>query len=98
MYESLVHVDSVCATDLPKLVLDLLFHNLVNLLPLDPFLLVPRLLLEIFKELINRVLPLFMLLLDPPAFLLPFDVLLKSFQDRKLDHPPPVKLSCVLPN
>jgi hypothetical protein len=39
-----------------------------------------------------------MLLLDPPAFLLPLDVLLESFKDGKLDHSPPVKLSCVLLN
>ena len=79
MYKPLIYIGSVGSADLSELVLDLILHDLVELLPLDPLLLIPRLLFQILKELINRILSLFVLLFNLLALLsylgIPFESL-----------------------
>jgi hypothetical protein len=93
MHQPFFKICPVTFCDLSELILNLILLYLVQLLLLLPFLLHPCLLLQIFKELINSILPLFMFPLDPFSFLLLPLVLPEPPDYSPLKRPLSVQLS-----
>jgi hypothetical protein len=98
MHESLFKIDSISFSNLSQLILNLILLYLIKLLPLQPFLLSSSLLLQILKELINSILPLFMFPLNPLSFLFLPLILAEPPNYSPLKRPLPVQLGRMLLN